>query len=137
MDECVNCGSPKTIPVWEDVEEAGETQPDYVGCTDCSTMVRPHLLPEEDKRSFGQATLSPREVARLETGNQHSDALSVIEYQVIKAAAQYHGVRDWTSKVDSTLTMDENVGLMENYATVNLELTLREMKSPGEYEGES
>lgn len=131
-DECVNCGSTQTIPVWEDPEDHGEAQPDYVGCTSCSTMVRPHLLPE-DEENYGQRSLTAYELQRLRTGNQHSDELSVIEWQVVKAAAEYHGIQDWTAKVDASLTMDENVGLMERYSTQGGGATLREMKSPFEY----
>lgn len=135
MDECIECGSPQTIPVWEDVEDAGETHPDYIGCTNCSTMVRPHLVPEEEDRSFGQARLSSHEISRLKTGNQHSSELTVIDWQVVKAAAIHYGVRDWTSKVDGTLTASENVGLMEEYGSRNSETSLRMLKSPGEYRG--
>jgi len=137
MNECINCGSSQTIPVWEEVEDAGETHPDYVGCTNCSTMVRPHLVPEEEKRSFGQARLSKHEIGRLKTGNQHSSELTVIDWQVVKAAAIHYGVRDWTSKVDGSLTSSENVGLMEEYGSRNKETSLRMLKSPGEYRSES
>jgi len=134
MNECIECGAPDTIPVWENPEDHDERDPDYIGCTNCSTMVRSHLLPQdEDGPDFGQAPLSPHEISRLKTGNQHSDELTVIEWRVVKGAACYYGVRDWTSKVDGTLTMDENVGLMEKYGSENKETSLRMMKSPLEY----
>jgi len=131
MNECINCGSSKTIPVREGEDDRRE--PDYIGCKSCSTMVRPHLLQEKETAEYGQIRLEDWETRRLRIGNQHSDHLSIIEWQVVKGAAHYYEVTDWTAKVDSTLTMDENVGLMEQFGTSNNKTTLREMKSPVQY----
>lgn len=67
----------------------------------------------------GQSKLEPHELDRLEIGNQHTDDLSVISWQCCKAAAVRYGVPDWTSIADSTLTREENIGLMERHATRN------------------
>lgn len=70
------------------------------------------LSEEEDKT--GQASLTDKEVQKLNTTNQHGDeGLTVIQYQVIKGKAIENGVTDWTSKVDSSLTYHENIALME------------------------
>jgi hypothetical protein len=83
------------------------------------------MSPDRDK--IGQARLTDDEIARLPTGNQHSDDPTIIEWQCVKAAAIHYGVRDWTAKADSTLTHEENVSLMEQYGTENNETTVREM----------
>ena len=129
MNECIECGSKRTIPAWEQEGDHGERPPDYIGCPNCSRMVRPHLL-SEDESPPSQAKLTEGEVRRLSTGNQHSSALSVIEWQVVKGAAVEKGVSNWTDKVDGMLTVDENVGLLEKFATDGSGKTLREMKSP-------
>ena len=62
---------------------------------------------------IGQATLTKREIRRAPTTNQHGeDGFTVIQLQYIKAAAIKHGVRDWISHIDSTLTYSENANLM-------------------------
>lgn len=59
-----------------------------------------------------QARLTDEEIARLPTGNQHSDEPTVIEWQVVKGVAIQHGVPDWTAHVDSSLTIDENIDIV-------------------------
>jgi hypothetical protein len=54
---------------------------------------------------------------RLPLGNQHDDKPTLIEWQVVKAAAKYYGVTDWTAKVDTSLTYEENVKRMKNLGT--------------------
>lgn len=68
----------------------------------------------EDKKRTGQASLTSREVQKLNTTNQHGEeGLTVIQWQVVKAKAIENGIADWTSKVDSSLTYHENIALME------------------------
>lgn len=129
MDECIECGCEQIIPVWEREDDHGERPPDYIGCPNCSRMIRPHLLSERES-GHGQAKLTEGEVRRLKTGNQHSDALSVIQWQAIKGIAIGKGVTNWTEKVDGMLTVEENIGLLEKYATNGSGKTLREIKSP-------
>jgi hypothetical protein len=62
-------------------------------------------------------------------GNQNNQKLSIVEWQCVKGAAMYYGVRDWKAKADSTLTAEENVSLMEQYGTRNNRTTMRKMKS--------
>lgn len=50
-------------------------------------------------------------------GNQNDDNLTLIEWQVVKGAAVYYEVTDWTSKVDTSLTYEENANLMAQYGT--------------------
>jgi hypothetical protein len=71
----------------------------------------------DQKLKIGQAPLSSYERRRLPLGNQHDDDLTLIEWQVVKAAAQYFGVTDWTSKVDTSLSYRENVKRMERIGT--------------------
>ena len=92
---------------------------------DVFTMETAQMSDEGHK--IGQAHLTTYEVNRLPTGNQHSDTPTVVQWQVVKGAAIHYGVRDWTSRVDSTLTYDENVALMERYGTKNNESTVRDM----------
>lgn len=66
----------------------------------------------------GQARLTESEVERLPTGNQHTK-WNVVRWQVVKGAALHHGVTDWTSFVDPSLTYEENVNIMEKIGTQN------------------
>lgn len=76
-----------------------------------------------------QAQLNRNELRRLSIGNQHSDELSVIEWQVVKGAAVIYGIRDWTVKVDPTLTYEENVNLLKRQSvTEHGGATMREMR---------
>lgn len=73
---------------------------------------------EESTDSISQAQLSDHEVGRLKPlGNQNTDRLTLIEWQCVKGAAMLYGVTDWTAKVDRTLTMEENIGLMRKHGT--------------------
>jgi len=58
---------------------------------------------------IGQATLTDHEISRLKVGNQYSEYPSIIEWQCVKAAAIHYNIPDWTSKVDSSLTYEENI----------------------------
>jgi len=71
---------------------------------------------------IGQARLTSHEASRLPTGNQHSDSLTVIEWQCVKAAAIYYNVPDWTAKVDSSLSHEENIDLMKSISEGEMEL---------------
>lgn len=136
MSRCPNCGADEdcVIPVWEDIErqEAGE-QPKFLGCTSCHKMMRTRYLRDEDDEIPPQASLTESECdwlsARNMVGNQHSNRLSIVEWQVVKGAALYYGVSDWRSTADSTLTAEENVSVMEARGTENNETTLRKMRS--------
>lgn len=64
----------------------------------------------------GQATLTDHEMRRLSLGNQHTK-WNVVKWQVVKAAAIECNVTDWTSKVDTSLTYEENVTLMKQHST--------------------
>lgn len=75
----------------------------------------------------GQLILSAAEEDQLVIGNQQSPGLTYIEWMVVKGAAARHGVPDWTSVADSSLTMDENVELMRRHGTSNGP-TLRELR---------
>ncbi|AGC34463.1 hypothetical protein HVTV-2_gp94 [Haloarcula virus HVTV-2] len=66
---------------------------------------------------IGQARLTDDEIRRLPMGNQHDDNLTLIQWQVVKGAAVYYEVTDWTSKIDTSLGLSENVNLMEKYGT--------------------
>lgn len=135
MTECPNCGAreSKTIPVWEDpADYDADRHPDYIGCMACHTMVDPLLMPHAEEELPPQAELSQSETARLPIGNQHTNDLSIIEWQCVKGAAQYYGVADWVSIADSTLTCGENVGLMERHGSQNNETSLRKLVTPVE-----
>lgn len=81
---------------------------------------------EPDK--IGQASLTSREVEQLKTGNQYSDQLTVVEWQCVKAAAIHYNVRDWISRVDSSLSYEENVTLLENLSEGDREMAVEEAK---------
>lgn len=71
----------------------------------------------EEPESYGQATLTDREINKANTTNQHGETgHTVIELQYIKAVALKNGVRDWLSYVDPELTYEENALLIENKA---------------------
>lgn len=117
---CPNCGASdsQVLPVWEDMDRYEDAEhPDFLGCKSCSRMIRPDPFIRGSMTDVPQRRLTDREIARLHIGNQHSDDLSIIEWQVVAGAAEVYEVRDWPSKVDSTLTLEENVGLMERHGT--------------------
>lgn len=64
-----------------------------------------------------QAYLSDHEMSRLPIGNQHTDSLTLIEWQCVKGAAVEADVSDWTAKADSSLTYGENIKLMYREGT--------------------
>lgn len=66
---------------------------------------------------FGQPPLTSHELDRLPLGNQNTDAPTNIEWRTVKGAAMYYEVSDWTSKVDTSLTAEENINLMAKYGT--------------------
>ena len=143
MSGCPNCGADEfhVVPVWEEMENyENKQQPKFIGCKSCHQMMRTRYLRDQDDEIPPQAKLNQHErdylSARNMVGNQHSNRLSIIEWQVVKGAAMYFGVTDWKSKADSTLTAEENVSLMENYGTKNNRTTLRETPTDVEYYGE-
>lgn len=75
------------------------------------------MTPWNHAPGSGQARLTDAEKARLTVGNQESEGLTIIEWQVVKAAARRYRVPDWTSIADSALSMDENVALMKRHGT--------------------
>jgi hypothetical protein len=64
-------------------------------------------------------------------GNQNTK-WNVIRWQAVKGAAVFYEVTDWTSKVDTSLTYEENIALMAKYGT-NVEAnggkTMRDLKA--------
>jgi hypothetical protein len=133
MSGCPNCGASddRLLPVWEDPQsDAGETQPKFLGCPSCHQLLRTAFQRDGDDETPPQAQLTDTEIARLPIGNQNDGTpLTLIEWQCVKGAAVRYGVRDWTAKVDPTLTKDENVTLMERLATYESQTTLRERKT--------
>jgi hypothetical protein len=76
-----------------------------------------------------QAPLTDHEMSRLPIGNQHTDSLTLIEWQCVKGAAMEAEVSDWTSKVDSSLSYGENITLMYKKGTSpDHGPTMRELK---------
>jgi len=75
----------------------------------------------------GQSELSEAELSRVAVGNQYTDEPTPIEYRVIKGAAVYYGVTDWTAHIDTSLTLSENVAIMSRVGTRNNESTMREL----------
>jgi len=69
---------------------------------------------------IGQSRLTDREIQRLPIGNQNTDRPTLIEWQVVKAAAEYYEVPDWTAKVDPELTAGENVDLLREKGTAEV-----------------
>ena len=61
-----------------------------------------------------QARLTRHERKRLPLGNQYTSIRRkpIMCWQAIKGAAVEEGVNDWTSRVDPTLTYEENIDLM-------------------------
>lgn len=66
---------------------------------------------------FGQRPLTSHERDRLPLGNQNTDTPTNIEWRTVKGAAMYYEVSDWTAKVDSSLTVEENINLMAKHGT--------------------
>lgn len=64
---------------------------------------------------IGQRQLSSREVSVLRANK--SESLSTIEWQIVKATAEYFGTPDWTSVADTSLSYEENIHLMEQHGT--------------------
>lgn len=65
----------------------------------------------------GQARLTRDELRRLPTRNQHGGrGLTVVEWQVVKGAALFYEVPDWTSRADGSLTYGENAELMRMHS---------------------
>lgn len=62
---------------------------------------------------IGQRRLTEAELNRVPLGQPQGEALTVIEWQCIKAAAEYFEVPDWISVADPTLTYEENMKLMQ------------------------
>jgi len=78
----------------------------------------------------GQAPLTDHEIRRLPMGNQNTK-WNVIRWQVVKGAAMFFDVNDWTSKVDASLSYEENVAIMAKHG-LNKEIggggqTMREL----------
>lgn len=65
---------------------------------------------------IGQSQLTAEERSRLPMGNEKTK-WNVVKWQVVKAAAEYYEVSDWTSEVDTSLTYEENVHLMAEKGT--------------------
>lgn len=77
-----------------------------------------------DEEGIGQSTLTNSEIAKLPIGNQNTDTMTLIEYQCIKAAAIKYSVSDWISRMDTSLSYEENIDLM---AKSGNKRTMREM----------
>lgn len=77
-----------------------------------------------DPEDLGQARLTDGEIRQLPMGNQHTK-WNVIRWQCVKAAAIKYDVPDWTSKVDRSLTYEENIDLMRQAGD---ETTTRELQ---------
>lgn len=67
----------------------------------------------------GQVELTQHEQRRLPLGNQYTsrETKPIMCWQAVKAAAIKYGVTDWTAKIDSALTYEENIELMRKSAT--------------------
>jgi len=74
---------------------------------------------ERRRPTLGQASLSDHEKRRLPLGNQNTSIRkkSICKWRCVKAAAVYYEVTDWTAKVDSKLTYQENISLMRQRGT--------------------
>lgn len=135
---CPNCGADgdNIIPVWEEKDRAFSDQhPKFIGCESCHQMMTVDLLREEDDFRPSQVELTEHEKSRLPMGNQNTSSPTLIQWQVIKGAAAHFGVQDWTAKVDWTLTVEENITLMERAGSKNAKTSLRNLPSPGEHRG--
>lgn len=73
-----------------------------------------------------QRRLTRHEIERLPMGNQHTK-WNVIKWQVVKGAAVKYNVPDWTSKVDTSLTYEENCELMRLQSTAHGGPSVREL----------
>mgnify|MGYP006267079257 FL=1 len=117
---CPKCGGPDrdVYPVWKHEEDRkNDEHADYIACGNCRNLMDPHDIIQGRSEKVGQAKLTDHEVSRLTIGNQNSDDLSIIEWQAVKGAAVKFGVTDWTAKVDSSLTYEENIAKMRQYGT--------------------
>jgi hypothetical protein len=115
---CPKCGASdnQVHPVWTEQQEQGE-HPKYIACEGCRNLIDPNDFIHGQSENVGQAHLTDHEISRLKIGNQHSDDLTVVEWQAVKGAAVKFGVTDWTAKVDSSLTHEENIALMRKHGT--------------------
>lgn len=86
-------------------------------------------MPWNHEPGTGQAQLSDAEKDNLVIGNQHTEGLTNIQWQVVKAAALRHRVPDWTSRADSALTMEENCEIMRKNGTGSDGPTMKELKA--------
>ena len=68
----------------------------------------------EDESKYGQARLTDSEIEHLPIGNQHNDVPSIIEWQAVKAVAIRNNIPDWISRIDSSLSYEENMSLLES-----------------------
>lgn len=133
MTGCPNCeaSDAQLIPVWPSRDAClTDDTPTYIACESCRCLMDPMLMPHSDEELPPQQPLTDHEVSRLPIGNQHTDDLSIIEWQCVKGAASYFGVRDWMSIADTQLTAGENVALMEQHGSQNKDTTLRKMRIP-------
>lgn len=76
------------------------------------------------KLKIGQVQLTEREKAMFNWGGPDDD-VNIIKAQCVKAAAEYYGVSDWTSKWDTTLSVSENIERMRKEGSG---ITMREMQ---------
>lgn len=83
-------------------------------CPECGQLV-----------GYGQRRLSDAEIERLPIGNQNTDTPTLIEWQAVKGAADYFGVTDWVSRVDTSLSYPENIDIMRREGTAQ---TMREYR---------
>lgn len=116
---CPKCGAPdrSVHPVWTDQQEINE-HPKFIACEGCRNLIDPNDYIHGQSDTVGQAPLTDHEIQRLKPmGNQNTDRLTLIEWQVVKGAAAKYGVTDWTAKVDSTLTYEENISKMREFGT--------------------
>lgn len=74
-----------------------------------------------------QSRLTSSEKRRVRFGNQFTDELSLVELWSLKGYAEYKGVQDWTAHIDSSLTYEENLSLLDRYATRDTSQTMRQL----------
>jgi len=60
-----------------------------------------------------QVPLTDNEVRMLPVGNQNTDDMSMIEYEMLKGRAAEVGVNNWLSVIDTSLMYEENMWLIE------------------------
>lgn len=89
-------------------------------------------IKEERRPSLGQIELNDYEKRRLPLGNQYTDRRHkpIMCWQIVKAAAMYYEVEDWTSKVDPVLTYMENVELMRSRGTYGVDAGTTVKRAP-------